>query len=99
MGLMEILGGRLEAYHFIAPHILMLCQKSSLLIEHLLDKDSRAETLVNSLELKVYSMHEEAMAKVNASIRGAVGELGGLIKGEIKKMMEKSLERNMRAGV
>jgi hypothetical protein len=54
-GLFDMMMGRLDAYQFIAPHICHVCQKTKLIVEHLIDtnKELHCETVVKAFEAKV----------------------------------------------
>ena len=68
LGLFEILLGKLEAYQYISPHIVLVCAKSKLMMENLLDSEIHGEAIVKSLENKIQQMYEEAMSNVNGTI-------------------------------
>ena len=84
LGLVEILLGRLQSYYFISPHILLVVNKSKLILEHLIDQEIHGEAIVKSFEMRVDAMMQEAMDKVEGDIRLAVQDINAVIKGEIK---------------
>jgi hypothetical protein len=53
LGLIEILMGKLEAYYYISPHIILVCQKSNIMMENMISREVRGEAIVTSLENKI----------------------------------------------
>jgi division protein CdvB (Snf7/Vps24/ESCRT-III family) len=99
-GLFEMMMGKLEAYQFITPHIVFVCQKSQLLVEHLTENQNEiggvhSQTVVKSVIAKVEALFQEAMDKVNLQIKGTVSELGAIIKHELKRAMGKEILQYM----
>ena len=85
LGLFEILLGKLEAYQYISPHILLICQKSELLIKNLADTEIRGDVIVKSLENKIAIMYEEAQRTLNSHISATVNDISNIIKSELRK--------------
>lgn len=95
-GLYEMMMGRLDAYQFISPHILLVCQKSQYIVDHLCEVDGSSihvETVVKQLKHSVEQLFEEAMDKVNNQVQNAVNEMGVLVKAEIKKAMAREIQQ------
>ena len=92
-GLFDMMMGRLDAYQFISPHICLVCQKTKLIVEHLIDtsKEVHCETVVKAFEAKVFSLHQEALDSMSGLIQLTVQEIGVVIKHELKRAMAKEI--------
>ena len=84
---------RLDAYQFISPHICLVCQKTKLIVEHLIDtsKEVHCETVVKAFEAKVYSMHQEALDSISGLIQLTIEDIGVAIKHELKRVMAREI--------
>jgi hypothetical protein len=96
-GLFQMFMGRLDAYQFISPHICLVCAKTQLLVDHLVDnsKEVHGETVVKALEQRIQEMYSEAMEKVSGQISSTVAEIGTVIKHELKKAMAKEIHQSL----
>ena len=93
-GLFDMMMGRLDAYQFIAPHICHVCQKTKLIVEHLIDtnKELHCETVVKAFEAKVQQMHQESLDSMSGLIQLTVQQIGEVITHELKKAIANGIQ-------
>jgi hypothetical protein len=65
-------------------------------VEHLTDNPHEigaihGESVVKALTMKIQQMYQEALDNVNGQIKSTVGEIGAVIKQELKKAIGKEI--------
>jgi hypothetical protein len=93
-GLFDMMMGRLDAYQFIAPHICLVCQRTKLIVDHLIDtnKELHCETVVKAFEAKVQQMHQESLDSMGGLIQLTVQQIGEVITHELKRTVAKEIQ-------